>query len=188
MTTTIVSPAAFNILFTSYKLCPAFDVTRSRNSLNKMKVEQSVIINLPPEDIFAYMSNLEYLPDWSSAVIFARKISSEEMLIGTTVRCTIRILGRWLDTTFEIVECVPNRYLTFKSITGIAPSLICYRFEPVEGGGTNVSLEEIIYFLGGFLGFAEPVVISVIRRQIAHDLLTLKDLLEAAASIRSSAG
>jgi uncharacterized membrane protein len=188
MTTTIVSPAAFNILFTSYKLCPAFDVTRSRNSLNKMKVEQSVIINLPPEEIFAYMSNLEYLPDWSSVVIFARKISSEEMLIGTTVRCTIRILGRWLDTTFEIVECVPNRYLTFKSITGIAPSLICYRFEPVEGGGTNVSLEEIIYFLGGFLGFAEPVVISVIRRQIAHDLLTLKDLLEAAASIRSSAG
>ena len=156
--------------------------------MNKMKVEQSVIINLPPEEIFAYMSSLENLPDWSSVVIFARKISSEEMLIGTTVRCTIRILGRWLDTTFEIVECVPNRYLTFKSITGIAPSLICYRFEPVEGGGTNVSLEEIIYFLGGFLGFAEPVVISVIRRQIAHDLLTLKDLLEAAASIRSSAG
>jgi hypothetical protein len=58
----------------------------------------------------------------------------------------------------------------------------------VEGGGTHVSLEEIIYFLGGFLGFTEPVVTSVIRRQIAHDLLTLKDLLEAAASIRSSAG
>ena len=156
--------------------------------MNKMKVEQSVIINLPPEDIFAYMSNLEYLPDWSSVVIFARKISSEEMLIGTTIRCTIRILGRWLDTTFEIVECVPNRYLTFNSITGVAPRLICYRFEPVEGGGTNVSLEEIIYFLGGFLGLTEPVVISVTRRQIAHDLLTLKDLLEAEASIRSSAG
>jgi hypothetical protein len=93
-----------------------------------------------------------------------------------------------LDTTFEIVECVPNRYLTIKSITGVAPSLISYRFEPVEGGGTHVSLEEIIYFLGGFLGFAEPVVISLIRRQIAHDLLTLKDILESAASIRSSAG
>jgi hypothetical protein len=40
-------------------------------------------------------------------------------------------------------------------------------------------LEEFIHFTGGFLGFAEPVVTSVIRRQIAHDLLTLKDLLEA---------
>jgi uncharacterized membrane protein len=186
--TTIVSPAAFNIVCTFYELCPAFDVTRRRSSLDKMKVEQSVIINLPPEEIFAYLSNLENLADWSSVVIFARKISSEDMLIGTTVRCTFRILGRWLDTTFEIVECVPNRYLTIKSITGVAPSLICYRFEPVEGGGTNVSLEEIIYFLGGVLGFAEPVVTSIIRRQLAHDLLTLKDLLEAAASNCSSAG
>ena len=147
--------------------------------MNKMKVEQSITINLPSEEIFAYVSNLENLADWSSVVICARKISSEEMLIGTTVRCTIRILGRWFDNTFEIIECVPGRYLTIKSISGVAPSLICYRFEPVESGGTNVSLEEFIHFTGGFLGFAESVVTSVIRRQIANDLLTLKDLLEA---------
>jgi uncharacterized membrane protein len=156
--------------------------------LNKMKVEQSVIIKLAPEEIFAYMSNLENMADWSSVVIAARKISSEEMLIGTTVRCTIRILGRWFDTTFEIVECVPNRYLTIKSITGVAPSLICYRYEPVERGTTKVSLEQIIHFTGGFLGFTEKVVTSVIRRQLAYDLLTLKDILEATSSIRSSAG
>jgi uncharacterized membrane protein len=156
--------------------------------LNKMKVEQSVIINLPAEEIFSYMSNLENLADWSGVVISARKISSDEMLVGTTVRCTIRILGRWLDTTYEIIECVTSRYLTIKSITGVAPSLIYYRFEPVEGGGTNVSVEEFIHFTGGFLGFAETVITSVIRRQLAHDLLTLKDLLEATASICSKTG
>ncbi len=156
--------------------------------MNKMKVEHSVFINLPAEEIFAYMSNLENLADWSSIVISARKISSEEMLVGTTVRCIIRILGRWLDITYEIVEFVPNHYLTFKSITGVAPSLTCYRFEQLEDGGTNVSVEEIIHFTGGFLGFAETVVISVIRRQLAYDLLTLKDLLEATASICSNTG
>ena len=156
--------------------------------MNKMKVEHSVFINLPAEEIFAYMSNLENLADWSSIVISARKISSEEMLVGTTVRCIIRILGRWLDITYEIVEFVPNHYLTFKSITGVAPSLTCYRFEQLEDGGTNVSVEEFIHFTGGFLGFAETVVISVIRRQLAYDLLTLKDLLEATASICNSSG
>jgi uncharacterized membrane protein len=156
--------------------------------LNKMKVEHSVFINLPAEEIFAYMSNLENLVDWSGVVISARKSSSEEMLIGTTVRCTIRILGRWLDITYEIVEVVPNHYLTFKSITGVAPSLTCYRFEQLEDGGTNVFVEEIIHFTGGFLGFAEPVVISVIRRQLAYDLLTLKDLLESTTSICRSTG
>ena len=110
------------------------------------------------------------------------------MLVGTTVRCTIRILGRWFDTTYEIVECVPCRYMTYKSISGVAPSLICYQFEPVEGIGTNMIVEENINFPGGFLGFAEPVIKGVIRRQVANDLQTLKDLLETSASICSSTG
>lgn len=150
--------------------------------MKKMKVEHSVFINLPAEEIFAYTSNLENLADWSGAIISARTISSEEMLVGTKVRFTIRILGRWFDTTYVIIECVHGRYLTFKSITGVAPSLICYRFEPVESGGTNVSVEEIIHFTGGFLGFAEPVITSVIRRQVSHDMRTLKDLLESTTS------
>jgi uncharacterized membrane protein len=149
--------------------------------LNKMKVEQSVFVNLPAEEIFAYLSNLENLADWSGVVISARKISSGDMLVGTTVRCTIRILGRWFDSTYEIVECVPDRYLSFKSITSVAPSLICYQLEPLEGSGTNVSVEEIIHFTGGYLGFAETVITRVINRQIANDLQTLKDLLEITA-------
>jgi uncharacterized membrane protein len=153
-----------------------------------MKVEHAVSINLPVEEIFAYMSNLENLADWSGAVISARKISSNEMLVGTTVRCTIRILGRWFESTYEIVECVPGRYLTYKSIKGVTPSFTCYRLELLEGGSTNVSVEVIIHFTGGFLGFAEPVIKGVIRRQIANDLLTLKDLLETTTSICSSAG
>jgi uncharacterized membrane protein len=148
-----------------------------------MKVEQSVFINLPAEQIFAYMSNLENLADWSGAVISARKISTEESLVGTTVHCTIRVLGKWFDATYEIVECVPSRYLSFKSTTSVAPSFIYYRFEPLKGSGTNVSLEEIIHFTGGFLGFAEILITRVISRQIANDLQTLKDLLETTASI-----
>jgi uncharacterized membrane protein len=150
--------------------------------LKNMNVAESVIIQLPPKEIFTYISNFENLVDWSSVVIAARKISSEEMLVGTTIRCTIRILGRWFDTTYEIVECIPNRYLSFKSISGIAPTLVCYRFEPVDGVGTNVIVEEIVTFTGGFLGFEEPVIKDVIKRQVANDLLTLKDLLENTAS------
>lgn len=151
--------------------------------MDTMKVEHSVFINLPVEEIFAYMSNLENLVDWSGVVISARKISSEAMLVGTTVRCTNRILGRWFETTYEIVECVPGRYLTFKSISSISPCLICYQYESVESFRTNVIVEETINFTGGFLGFAEPVIKATIRRQLSYDLLTLKDLLETTNSI-----
>lgn len=148
--------------------------------LIKLEFRQSVVINLPPAEIFAYMSNLENLADWSSVVISARKISKESMQVGATVRCTIRFLGRWFDISFEVVECRPSRYLTIKSVSGIAPCLICYRLEPVEGSATNVSSEQVIHFTDGFLGLAEPLVKSTISRQLEHDLLTLKDLLETA--------
>ena len=146
--------------------------------MNTMKVEHAVFINLPIEETFAYMSNLENQTDWSGFVISARKISSGEMLIGTTVRCTIRILGRWFETTYEIVECKPDRYFTFKSIIGVAPNFTCIRFEPQESGGTNVSMEIIIDFTGGYLGFDETMITNLVSRQIANDLQTLKDLLE----------
>jgi uncharacterized membrane protein len=156
--------------------------------LIKIKVEHSLVINLPPEEIFAYISDLENLVDWSSVVIAARKISPEVMQAGARVRGTIRFIGKWLDVSFEIVECKPGRYLTIKSIAGVAPCLFCYRFEPVEGGGTTVFLQTVIHLTGDVLGLSEPVVTSVVRRQIEHDLLTLKDMLEAGALICRSTG
>ena len=127
------------------------------------------------------MSNLENLVDWSGIVISARKISSDDIVVGTSVRCSIRILGRWFETMYEIVECVPHSYVTFKSISSFAPNLICYKFEPVADIGTNVTIEENINFTIGFLGYSEPVTKNIVRRQLVNDLLTLKDILEATA-------
>jgi uncharacterized membrane protein len=153
-----------------------------------MNIAESVTINLPPEKVFTYISNLENMVYWVGAIIAARKVSSGEKPIGTTVQCTVRILGRWFDTTYEVVECMPNRYFTFKSISSIAPNLVCYRFESVESIGTNVILEETINFPGGLLGFAERVIKGVIRRQVVNDLQTLKDILETTTSLCSNNG
>ena len=153
--------------------------------MNTMKVEHAVFINLPVEETFAYMSNLENVADWSGFVISARKISSGETLVGTAVQCTVRIFGRQFDTAYEIVECKPNRYFSYKSIMGFASSFTYIRFEPLDSG-TNVLLEIMLHFVGGYLGFDETLVTGAISRQIANDLQTLKDLLEITASICSN--
>ncbi len=149
----------------------------------KMNVKQSVFINRAAEEIFAYVSDIENLVDWSSVIISTRKISPGEIHVGATMRSTIRFLGKWLDITFEIVEYEPSRYLTLKSIAGVTPCLFCYQFEPTEDGGTIVSQGTIIHLTGGILDLTESVVTSVVRRQLEHDLLTLKDILEASASL-----
>ena len=164
-----------------------FDVRGEKILLITMNVKQSVVINLPTEEIFAYMGDLENLVDWSSAVIAVRKSSPGAVHVGATVRSTTRFLGRWLEMTFEIVECEPSRFLSIKSIAGVVPCFFCYQFEPVEDGGTTVSLEAVIDLTGGILGPAESVVTNVVRRQIERDLLTLKDMLEASAVTNRSA-
>ena len=155
--------------------------------LKTMKDRQTVVINLPAEEIFAYMSDFENLIDWSGATISVRKTSPGEIRVGATVRSTIRFLGRWMDITFEIVECEPGRCLTIKSLSGVTPCLFCYQFEPVKDGATNVSLETVIHITGGILGLTDSVVTNVVRRQLEHDLLTLKDVLEAGAAPSRSA-
>lgn len=147
--------------------------------MKTMKTRQSVVIKLPVEEIFTYVSDLENLVDWSGATIAVRKISPGALHVGATLRTTIRFLGRWMEITFEVVEYEPGCYLAIKSLCGVTPCLFCYQFEPTGDGGTNVSLETVIQLTGGILGLADSVVTNVIRRQIKHDLLTLKDILEA---------
>ena len=148
-----------------------------------IKEQQNILIKLPVEEIFAYMSDLENLNDWSSVIVSARKISDGAVQVGTKVRSTIRFLGRWMEMIFEIVECEANRCLTIKSISGVSPCLFCYQFEPVEDGGTLVSQEAVIQHTEGMIDLTESVVTSAVRRQLAYDLQTLKDMLEAKAAM-----
>lgn len=147
-----------------------------------MNVKQSVFINLPAEDIFAYVSDFENLVDWSGVMITARKISPGAVEVGATICGTVRFLGKWLDITFEIVEYEPGRYLTIKSTSGIAPFLFCYQFEPVEDGGTTISQKVTIHLTAEVMKLKASVLANAVRRQIENDLLTLKDMLESSTS------
>jgi uncharacterized membrane protein len=147
-----------------------------------MNVKQNVFINLPAEDIFAYVSDFENLVDWSSVMIAARKISPGAIEVGAMIRGTVRFLGKWVDITFDIVEYEPGRCLTIKSTSGIAPFLFCYQFEPAEDGGTAISQRAVIHLTEEVMELKASVITSAVRRQIEYDLVTLKDMLEASTS------
>jgi uncharacterized membrane protein len=144
-----------------------------------IKVQKSVVIDLPTPEVFAYVCDVENMLDWSSTTISIRKISPGAMCAGATVRSTFRFLGRWLNVVFEVVEYSTERCLTLKSIAGSPPSLFCYLFEPAEGGRTRVTEEAIVQLVGGAADRTNPVISSAVTRQIEYDLQTLKEMLEA---------
>lgn len=146
--------------------------------MKALNERQSVVINLPVQGVFAYVCDFANLIDWTGCTIAVRKTSPGEMQVGSTIRNTVRFLGRWMDITFEIVEFEPAHCLTLKSLSGISPCLFSYQFEPLEDAVTYVNLEMVLQLTCGMLGLPETALSNVVRRQVMHDLLTLKDLLE----------
>ncbi len=143
------------------------------------KMETSIVINRPVEEVFAVLSNLENNPKWSSGFLEVKKMSEGPIGVGTTWRATQKALGQRIEGEAEVTEYEPSRKSALKSRSGPIPAKIWQTFEPVEGG-TRVS---IVFEAqpGGFFKLAEPLVMSMLKRNFESDLANLKDLMEAHA-------
>jgi hypothetical protein len=153
-----------------------------------IQVKQSVFIDLSAETIFSYLSALENLANWSSVISVGEKKAPESVYVGATIQATIRFLGKWRTMTFEMIEYEPHRSLTIKSISGIAPCLFCYLLEPMRSGGTSITQEAMIDLTEDYGMQTERLITDALHRQLKHDLLTLKDILEIRASLSQKRG
>jgi uncharacterized membrane protein len=144
-----------------------------------MHVEESVVINRPPQEVFDYVANRENLPEWSSPILEVRSETEGPLLEeGTRFTTRTKFLGRSFETPFEvIVHDRPHRH-TDRSMGGPFPQEYSHIFEEVEGGGTRLT-EVTEGEPGGFFRLAGLLLEMAGRRQFRADLETLKDLLEA---------
>jgi hypothetical protein len=79
----------------------------------------------------------------------------------------------------EITEFEPNRKFTLRSMSGPFPLQATVTFEGIEGGTqVNAIIEGEP---GGFFKLAEPLIVSIAKRQFQSDFDNLKDLMEANA-------
>ncbi len=144
-----------------------------------MHVEESVVINRPPEEVFDYVANRENLPEWSAPIQEVRKETQGPLMEeGARYTTVVKFLGRRFETPFEvIVHDRPSRH-TDRSTGGPFPQEFTHIFEEVEGGGTRLT-EVTDGEPGGFFRLAGPLLEMAGRRQFRADLETLKDLMEA---------
>ena len=144
-----------------------------------MHVEESVVINRPPQEVFNYVANRENLPEWSSPVLEVRSETQGSLEeVGTRFTTVAKSLGRIFETPFEVIVHDPPHRHTDRSIGGPFPQEYTHIFEEVEGGGTRLT-EVTDGEPGGFFRLAGPLLEMAGRRQFRADLETLKDLLEA---------
>jgi carbon monoxide dehydrogenase subunit G len=121
-----------------------------------MRVEVSVTIQRPLEDVFAYITNFENNPRWQSGMQECRFTSEPPLRVGSTYKQVARFLGQRIESTFEVLEYEPNRMIRFHSTSGTFPIRIMRAVEPA-GNGTKVTAV-IEGDPGGLLKLAAPLV------------------------------
>ena len=142
-----------------------------------MRFENSVTIERPVADVFAYMSRIENLPTWQGAIVAAQPTAPGPPRVGATFAATAQVMGRLVEGTGEIVAWDPPRSYTLKSTSG--PLLLTVTMTlTADGPGTRVTgvsegeARGVLRFVGGGL---EPIL----QRQAQQDLERLKAVLEA---------
>jgi uncharacterized membrane protein len=102
-----------------------------------MRVEESIQINRPLEEVFDYTANPENLPEWTGPVIEVcdvRKSSSGQLQEGDTFTVVAKFLGRRFESPQEVSAYEPNRRVSFRSTGGPFPQQFIHAVEEVAGG------------------------------------------------------
>jgi uncharacterized membrane protein len=143
------------------------------------KLEHSVVINRPVEEVFHFATDIEKLPQWMTDLIEAKQTSQGPLGIGTTVSAVANPLGRRIESTQEVTKYDPNKIFEIKSISGNPESTDTYSFESVSGA-TKITRQTEVE-VGGFFRLAEPLVLRMLNRQFDTNFSNLKDILESQA-------
>lgn len=142
-----------------------------------IKVEKSVVINKPVEEVFGFVIADGNYAKWQGGV--------EEVIehgprntVGSQFTEVRKFMGQEMRTTLELTEFVPNSKWEAKVVKGPVPYDVAVTYEPCEGGTlmtTRVNGEP-----KGFFKLAEGLVSSQLEKSLEADGQTLKGLLEKA--------
>jgi uncharacterized membrane protein len=150
-----------------------------RGGIEMAKMEASVVIDRPIEEVLAYVTDASSWPKWEEGLLEAEQTSMGPVGAGTTFRGTNQFMGQKMEWTSEITEYEPNKKVGHKIISGPMSVQQTLTFELVDGG-TKFSLVAEGE-TGGLFKVAEPIVNRMMKKQLEGNLARLKQILEAGA-------
>lgn len=142
-----------------------------------LKVETTVQIERPSEEVFAYISNFENNPEWQSGQLQAKFTSDGPLQVGSTYDQVAKFLGRRVVSTFEVVEYEPNRKVKASSTSGSFLITFTRIVEPNDGVSKVTAIIE--GDASGFFKPAEPLLKRLVQSSVDGDYQNLKRILES---------
>ncbi len=141
-----------------------------------VRVVNEVVIDRPPDVVFAYIADVANNPLWQRGMREAHFTSGPPLRVGSTYAQVATFVGRRIESRFAIVEYEPGRLV--KGSTTVSPFPITFtRIVDPEGGGSRVTAI-VEGRPDGLFALASPLVRRMVKASVARDYDNLKRLLE----------
>ena len=138
------------------------------------RYRRTVEIARPPEDVFAFVTDLDNLARWQPTVRDVRW--DGELAEGSEFEETREMLGRRARSRLEVTVLEPPREFSIRVVEGPVPLTVRHLLEPA-GSDTRLTLEAEGQ-ARGLMRLAAPVAERAAAHQASQDLERLKRLIE----------
>ena len=141
-----------------------------------VKIEGSVMIDRPVEEVWKFISDISNLPKWEPAILEVRPTSAGPIGVGST----IEIRRKNMTIPQRITEYEPNRKFTFVVTSGPAKGTTgTYSVEKIEEK-TRITVSGD-FKVNGIYKLVGPFITPSERREAVASLGNVKRILESEA-------
>jgi uncharacterized membrane protein len=137
-----------------------------------LEFENTIRIDRPVEEVFAFLSDFENIPKWNYYVLEVRQLSERPTGIGTTYHQ----VRKTDQQDFRIIEFEPNHMVAVKTLPKSSPSFE-RRFTLYEEGDTT-RIRDQWKLDTGRPALLERLARGRVKSAVAENLAKLKELLE----------
>ena len=143
-------------------------------------ITHSIEIGRRPEEVFAYLDQLERHGEWQTQIVGVKVETEGPTRVGSRATDTRKVPGGKRDVTYEITAHEPPRRAAFRGVNGPIRPVGTVTVEPAGDGRSRLTLE--LDFEGHGLGkLMLPLVRRDARKQVPADHQRLKERLESGA-------
>ena len=143
-----------------------------------LTVEESIVINRSPSEVWKFMIEPENVVIYSSNVVEYEKVSGENTEVGRVCRGAVKVAGRRLEFTDELVEVGEAQRAKTVATDATVPFSLEFSFD-AEGAGTRMTWHQEVESLKGVFKFADPIVMRLYARDVRSNLEKAKTILES---------
>lgn len=145
-----------------------------------MRIVESVVVERPPEDVWAVVSDLDTHTEWRPSLREFRQVSDGSLGVGSQIREVLEWRGREIVIDDRVVAFDPPRRLALTGGWNAADFDVDFTLEPTAEG-TRVTMDWPLRPKSLLLKLVAPFLGRAMRRATREELELLKAHVERRA-------